>query len=373
MLKVSTKIVCDKAREYTEEGYLIAPANIARTGTMEYYGRDIGLVDAEQINKKFIVYRDSKQLFSKETMDSFENKPFVNGHKEINADNWIMKTVGFLRDIKRNDIFLASNVVVCDKLTVDEINKGKVELSAGYDSDFYAPGEKTFDYAIPGGVDFVCENIRGNHVALVQQGRAGHGCRVLDEKTGGTEMEEIKKLLEELLKLEKEEHALLKSSRDEMKTKCDELTVKHDTLTKDHEDLKKTHDSLVKAMDELKKQEETCDSILEKVSIIDEATVLFKGVEIKGKKINDVMLDTIKAKAQDCETIIKDIFGEKKLTEDGLDSELVKKAFKAIVQDAKDNGMADAFSKAGIKTVQDESKTYGQKCFEQMNVHAPKK
>ena len=75
-------------------------------------------------------------------------------------------SVGFVRDVKRGQVngqdVMLGTLVITDAQTIEEIENGEhTDLSCGYDCDI-------IDEANP-----QQRNIRGNHVALCQQGRAG--------------------------------------------------------------------------------------------------------------------------------------------------------------------------------------------------------
>ena len=64
----------------TGEGFLICRnVPIARTGTQEYMGREIGLTgrDADKI---ITVKREPEEVFSSAALASFEGKPATNDH-----------------------------------------------------------------------------------------------------------------------------------------------------------------------------------------------------------------------------------------------------------------------------------------------------
>ena len=59
-----------------------------------------------------------------------------------------------------------------DPIAIDEIVSGvKREVSAGYDCEYVEKDGKIYQ-----------QNIRGNHVALVQAGRAGNRVKIKDSK-----------------------------------------------------------------------------------------------------------------------------------------------------------------------------------------------
>ncbi len=175
-MKFLSKEKISNRRYKTPEGYLVClDAIIARTGSQDYTKAEIFKdSDDDSIVK---LYRPEKEVFSPQTIASFENKPFVDEHpdEDVNVDNHREYAIGFVRDVRRATVdgedVLIANLVVTDPEAISEIESGeKVELSCGYDCDIL--GEEPNLYQA---------NIRGNHVALCKAGRAGIA-RIQDTK-----------------------------------------------------------------------------------------------------------------------------------------------------------------------------------------------
>lgn len=163
--------------------FLCAPAVIGRTGVQVYRRGEIGLDGDPKAEVRLM--RATEDVFSPETVASFENMPLTNDHPAggVTKDNWRQLAVGEVRDVaKTADGFLGGTVIVKDGRTIRTVLDGKTALSCGYSFDFDpTPGE---------GFDGYQRNIRGNHVAIVDVPRGGPACRVADnerkEKTMGT-------------------------------------------------------------------------------------------------------------------------------------------------------------------------------------------
>lgn len=151
----------------TPEGYLICVDSIlARTGKQSYRRSEL-FQDGD--DSEVDVDRPEDEVFSPATLASFENKPIVVEHpdEDVNANNIKQYAVGFVRDVKRGktadgqDVMLGT-LVIQDAQTIEEIENGEhTDLSCGYDCDIADDANPTQ------------RNIRGNHVALCAQGRAG--------------------------------------------------------------------------------------------------------------------------------------------------------------------------------------------------------
>lgn len=153
----------------TPEGYLICTdAILSRTGKQEYKRCELFGDTCEDPDKIVNVERTDDEVFSDKAMASFENKAVCIEHPDhdVNAENHNELAVGFVRDIHKGEDngkpVMMGTLVITDKDAVEAVESGEYkELSCGYDCD----------------IDDDCEpcqrNIRGNHVALCKQGRAG--------------------------------------------------------------------------------------------------------------------------------------------------------------------------------------------------------
>lgn len=153
----------------TPEGYLICTdAILSRTGKQEYKRCELFGDTCEDPDKIVNVERTDDEVFSDKAMASFENKAVCIEHPDhnVNAENHNELAVGFVRDIHKGEDngkpVMMGTLVITDKDAVEAVESGEYkELSCGYDCDIDDDSEP-------------CQrNIRGNHVALCKQGRAG--------------------------------------------------------------------------------------------------------------------------------------------------------------------------------------------------------
>lgn len=158
----------------TPEGYLICKdVPIARIGTQDYLGRELGLSDKYDDLVK--VYREEEDVFSPEAIASFEGKPLTNNHPEpkVDINNLPMYGKGHVQNVRRSSSepdLLVADIVATDPQIISEIkNKVKREISSGYDC-FYVPYKDGYRQV----------EIRGNHIALVSKGRAGSRVSIKD-------------------------------------------------------------------------------------------------------------------------------------------------------------------------------------------------
>lgn len=150
-------------------GYLICyDCILARTGSYDYLESEI--MQGGDPNKIVKVYRTPEEVFSPEAIASFENKPFCNEHPQddVTPENYKDLMVGTIRNIRRGtgnlENCLVGDVIVFDPEVQELIKSGeKRELSLGYNTDIIQDQSGRY----------VMTNIRGNHLALVDSGRAG--------------------------------------------------------------------------------------------------------------------------------------------------------------------------------------------------------
>jgi hypothetical protein len=161
--------------QVTPEGYLLClNTPLGRTGWMDYQGQEIPLSFNEPMGKKVRVYRSPEELFSPTTIASFEGKPVTNLHPVANLDVNTVSSIerGHAQNVRRDGEFLVADLYITDAGLISEIvNDLKREVSSGYDCSWHK---------IDGGYEQ--REIVGNHVAVVQNGRAGHKVAIHDAK-----------------------------------------------------------------------------------------------------------------------------------------------------------------------------------------------
>lgn len=175
----------ESARQNDVNGWTeIARNPISKIGVFPYLGRQIGN-DAEP-ERIFHIYRPAEELGAPECLDSFRLLPFVNDHTMIGPSSagltpaeqkGIHGVIG--ENVEFDGTYLRGNLKVFSDSLAALIESGKQELSAGYRCKYdMTPGEF-------GGVQFdgVQRMIRGNHLALVDEGRMGPDVAVLDHLT----------------------------------------------------------------------------------------------------------------------------------------------------------------------------------------------
>jgi len=162
----------------TGEGFLICRnVPIARTGAQKYRASELGL-DGDP-NRIVEVMRDESEVFAPATMASFEGKPVTNNHptEQVTPDNARYYGRGHVQNVRRgtgkqSDLLIGDLYIIDGELitAVKRKRKPKREISCGYDCE-YAEDENGVLHQT---------NIRGNHVAVVDSGRAGSRVAIVD-------------------------------------------------------------------------------------------------------------------------------------------------------------------------------------------------
>lgn len=178
-MRIRTTAKLSEHLETTPEGYLLCrEAALGRTGVMRYLPEEVSdeITDGFA-GKEVLIYRDEDEVFAPEALASFEGKPLTLDHPDENVapENWAELARGIVSNVRRgagasSDLVLA-DILVTDAEAIAAIEDGLRELSCGYDAELEpirpGVGRQT--------------HIRGNHVALVDHGRAGGRCKIKDE------------------------------------------------------------------------------------------------------------------------------------------------------------------------------------------------
>lgn len=179
------RLTLDKAARRNGDGYLGIHARAARTGMYQYLGREID-PDGKHFAADQVVnvYRPPEEVFNKASLGSFVGKPITDDHPEeaVNSTNWRDLARGTIMNAKReiadDGEYVGFDLAFLDAEIIRKVDSGKVELSNGYDADL-----EIEDGTAPDGTPYqaIQRDIRGNHIALVDAGRAGSKCRVGDQ------------------------------------------------------------------------------------------------------------------------------------------------------------------------------------------------
>lgn len=173
------------ARAFDADGRMhVQSTNISKANICEYWGREIP--GHEQLgldaNKIYRMYRHPDAL--RAACDTFARQPLLMGHHDADADNphkdKVIGAVG--SNVAFDGTYLTADISVWDSAAIAAIESGQVrELSCAYR---YTPVMTPGTSAV-GVYDGIMSDIVGSHLALVEEGRAGHDVRVADENLDG--------------------------------------------------------------------------------------------------------------------------------------------------------------------------------------------
>jgi uncharacterized protein len=164
-----------KTRSKTDEGFLVIEGvAIARTGEQLYKSTELPL-DADGVGN-IRVQRLPEEVFREESVASFNGKPVTVEHPNefVDPSNHKQLAVGHVHNARRGEgidaDYLYADLVITDPGAIKHVEKDFPEISCGYNSEY--------EQVKPGVA--IQRNIVGNHVALVDRGRAGPRCAIKD-------------------------------------------------------------------------------------------------------------------------------------------------------------------------------------------------
>lgn len=309
---LADKLDITSEREYTDEGFLQVPARISRTGIQDYLAIEMGLSDRDP--KDIIkVYRPEEEVFNDKSLSSFANKPVTNNHPPelVNAKNAKHYTVGMSGPkITQDGMFAKAILHITDAESIEQIESGKVELSNGYTADIEWVSGVT-----PEGenYDAVQRNIRGNHIAIVERGRAGSACRVADNLPTTGDILAMAKITINGVDFEVSDQAAqavaeLQASYKDMEKETEEKDMEMKKKKEDEEEMakkaKKTEDFLKAQLDDAESKipsAEMLDQLVaERTALIDSARKVLPELNWEGKDAEAIRKEVVAAK---CPTV----------------------------------------------------------------------
>lgn len=334
-------------REYTDEGFLKVPARISRTGTQVYKAGEMGLTDRDA-DDDIIVYRPEEEVFSPISLSSFANKPVTDNHPPelVNSKNAKEYSVGHAGpDVLRNGDFAETILHINVADAIEKIESGKVELSNGYTADIdWTPG------VTPNGenYDAIQRNIKGNHIAIVERGRAGPQCRVADTLPTEGDIVTMAKITIDGVDFEVPDQAAQAVGKLQARLKdTEEMTQK------EAEEAKAKEDELEEAKKEAEAKKDEAEAKLDAaMSKIPTADALDKMVVDRAALVDTIrkIVPDIKWEGKDADTLRKEVVATKcpNVQMDSVSKEYIMARFDTLVDDINNNSqhnLDDAFTK----------------------------
>ncbi|CAM2949065.1 MULTISPECIES: DUF2213 domain-containing protein [Enterococcus] len=249
----------------TDEGYLtITACPITRPGVFPYRRTDGGLSMEAKL---------PDELFSKTTVLSANAKPMTDDHptEPVTAANYNKYSKGMTHnDAHVLDNKLLVSFTITDAETIKKINDGKRELSIGFQADV------TKETGVYNGMqyDSVQRNMQINHIAIVDEGRAGHEVAIRgdsaafmidtkDKQTGGSNMPKL--IIDSK---EYEVDPVVKANYDAMQAKLDASEQRSSNVEKvegERDALQSQVDNLTKELQTAKENSLTGDALDKRV------------------------------------------------------------------------------------------------------------
>lgn len=238
----------------TPEGFLVCQnVPIARTGYQKYYAQELD--ENAEPNVVVNVYRSPDEVFSPATLASFEGKPVTNEHpsEDVTPENYAKYSKGHVQHVRvgkgdDSDKIMA-DLYITDPELMRLIQDGKRDVSAGY----YAEDKEDKNGRI-------CQtHIRGNHIAVVDEGRAGRSVSIRDSKNrkkGDVSMsrkQRVKNIIARYIKdaTPEELDELISDSEEARDALCDEDIVEDDDEIVENEDIVEDDDEMIEDDDDI--------------------------------------------------------------------------------------------------------------------------
>lgn len=179
---MGTTLTFDAAskRRFDENGFMhVESSHITKEQVAPYRGREIPGWEELGLDpdKVYFGYRPAEEL--KKAIQTFNGLPIMLMHHTVSADDPKKEyQVGSMAtNAVWNDPYVDNGMIFTDSVGIEAVKNGtfrEISWAYQYDPDF-TPG--VFN-GIP--YDFVMRNLRGNHVAIVEEGRAGPDVVVAD-------------------------------------------------------------------------------------------------------------------------------------------------------------------------------------------------
>lgn len=180
--KMKPTLVFDASskRRFDENGFMhVESSHITKEQVAPYRGREIPGWEELGLDpdKVYFGYRPAEEL--KKAIQTFNGLPIMLMHHTVSADDPKKEyQVGSMAtNAVWNDPYVDNGMIFTDSVGIEAVKNGtcrEISWAYQYDPDF-TPG--VFN-GIP--YDFVMRNLRGNHVAIVEEGRAGPDVVVAD-------------------------------------------------------------------------------------------------------------------------------------------------------------------------------------------------
>src|SRR5690606_24513163 len=312
----------------TDAGFLRAEAYLTRAGVFEYVQPD-GSVRRE--------LRPPEEVFREDSLDTLKAVPLTLDHPDEpvtskNVRDLAVGTIG--TDIWPERSYVRGTVVVMDEAAIKAVESGrKKELSCGYNCEL----EMTSGVWEGQHFDAIQRNIRYNHVALVEAGRAGPevGIRLdsqdavakhpyTDSKPASGRNSGRKEKPMAVIRIDSVDYEAPDQTAQAVRAKIDSLQKRLDEAEQEKKKLDEELEKLKAERDQLKEE-------LEKKQAEDEE---------EEKKRADSIRQAVRARIA-LETQARPILGDDFKFDDATDPEIKKAVIQKLSREAKLDGKSE--------------------------------
>jgi len=275
-----------------ENGFYHSIAHFARAGIQEYPVDELRRMGVDTSSfapgQRVKVLRPESEVFDASSMASFENVPITDQHEggAVSPDNARGVVLGSTKGpvVKDAQGRLAVPVVLYDaKLIHDVVTKRRRQLSAGYGASIKVESGVDPTHGV---YDAIMKNFKGNHISVVDFGKAGPQY-IMDARSTMTEKREYKGVSIEMNEQSAQVFDAIVSERDS-------ITGELSELRKDLGGAKKEIETLTAKVDHAKETKVTDsdldEMVAERTQFLDKVaavapnlSILFEGGEKKGK------------------------------------------------------------------------------------------
>lgn len=298
-----------KGAEITDEGFLHVPARVGRPGILMYYRGD-GQLDhipefrGLEVGTPIPILRDEGETFDPASLASYRYKPVTNNHPPVgmlNAGTARKHQVGMSKgEVRRAEDVIKLDLVVTDQDTIEDAQAGKREISPGYSCELVVEDGV---HPVWGGYMGRQTEIRCNHIAIVNAGRAGHKVRLGDEAKRRRKEKDMSD--KEILNLHRRTFGgVTVSFSDQGAEVVDGMTAKIARYKEENGRLKTELADAKKKLDEAKGRLSTLEdkktdvaaldkAVNERAALITDAKRLHPEIETEGKTNKAIMADAL--------------------------------------------------------------------------------
>ena len=244
-------------------GFMHSKVVMCRSGIQEYYGYELGIT-GDNAKKIYNVLRHPDDVKSEESIATFNNIIVTDDHPAegwidiYNIKNYQKGQVSNIEIVNDTVVTVNGLSTITDENLIEKVKNGKVEVSLGYSHDLVAEdgeyGGEAYQYR--------CINIVANHLSVVEKGRCGKKCRIIDKnydtisdekKIGGHGKMKIKINGKEF-DVDDDVGNAITAERASKDAEVEKSTKKVEESTKKAEDLEKEVTETKKANDKLQAQ-----------------------------------------------------------------------------------------------------------------------